>query len=804
MKKIFSAIFILCSTIVFSQINISGLITDSLNTPVPFAPIGLLSISDSTMVKGTMTDETGRYSMEGISTGKYQLQVVASGYQKKVIENITVDSTSKDLLRNIILSSSSYGLSEITVTAAKKIVEFKNGNITVNVEDSPLAKGNSVFDLLKKLPGVSVDGNKIMIQGKAGAIVMIDNRPQLLAGDQLINLLKSMNADLVSTIEVLKNPPVKYDASGTSGMINIKSKKTTISGLTGTVFSSYSQGFYEQMMSGFSLSYKSKKIVFYSNLSGDYGHYRMREKFEKKFVSDTTSMELNTKNISKTFESTLNYKAGIDWLATNVDIFGIKVEGGPGQNKVNIDGKNSVLGNNDLGFDHLNAAVVQPSNWNINNFNFNYDHKIDTIGSSFSLVSDYTILSEDASSTNMNEFYDVNGNRIFQANNYRSNNKGNSDVFSGRADLMKVIDTTSSIEAGIKTAYSQTLNDYLFERDLLANNIYSKDLNLSNRFQYTEITYAGYFNYSKTIRKLSMKLGVRLEKTDLTGRNFEKDFKLNRKYFNVFPNLSFDYKKNDDHDFQLNLSRRIDRPLFYDLNPFMVFRDQYSFYQGNPFLLPNYANKGEFSYVYKEAFATSIAYSYIENVMLGYTSQNDSTKVTMESTKNMKSSNSIEYSVFYQKSLLNKWQLTVSGVVANVNYKGAVDGMNFNRSGITYYGELLNSILVGKNAKFEINGTYWGPNIFGITRSKARWMASVAVNFSLLKERLDLTLGVDDIFYSFIGASRTNFENQNWTYQQINDSRRFRIALNYKFGKIKIEDRPVNPSNEGERERLKH
>lgn len=804
MRNFFNTIFILCSSFAFAQINISGSITDSLGSPVPFAPIGLISLSDSTIVKGSMADEAGKYLIDGIKAGNYQLKLVVSGYSEKMTEHVVVDSTSKDLLINITLSLSPHALNEVTVSAVKKFVEFKDGNIIVNVEDSPLAKGNSVFDLLKKLPGVSVDGNKIMIQGKAGTTIMIDNRPQILSEDQLVNLLKSMNAGLISSIEVLKNPPVKYDASGTSGMINIKSKKATISGFTGSVFSSYSQGFYGQLMSGFSLNYKSKKIVLYSNLGGDYGYERMREKFEKGFVSDSGKTNLNTANISKTFESNLNYKAGIDWSPTKIDVIGFKIEGGPGENNVNIDGNNSVVGYNKLGFDHLNAKVSQPSKWIINNYNLNYDRKIDTVGSSFSVVTDYTVLTENSSSANANQFYDANENNVLHPNNYRSGNKGSSDIFSGRSDFIKVVDSSASFETGFKTAYAYTLNDYLFERDSLGNNAYLKDADLSNKFQYKELTYAAYFNYRKTIKRLSMQLGVRIEKTDLTGENQDKKFKLSRKYFNVFPNLSFDYKKSDAHDFQLNLSRRIDRPLFADLNPFIVFRDQYSFYQGNPYLLPNYANKAEFSYTYEDNFSNAVAYSYVENVMLGYTSQNDITKITMESSKNMKSSSSIEYSIFYQESLMEKWELSINGVVAYINSKGAIDGIDFNRTGITYYANVINNILLGDNTKLEVNGTYWGPNVFGITGSKPRWMVSTAINFSLLNEKLDLTLGIDDIFQSFIGASETKFENQNWTYQQISDTRRFRIALNYKFGRLRIDERNTNDSNEAERERLKH
>ena len=170
----------------------------------------------------------------------------------------------------------------------------------------------------------------------------------------------------------------------------------------------------------------------------------------------------------------------------------------------------------------------------------------------------------------------------------------------------------------------------------------------------------------------------------------------------------------------------------------------------------------------------------------------------------MKSSDAFEYSIFYQKSLTNKWDLSVSGSLARMSYKGNIDGVYFHRTVITYSGNITTGVLVGKNTKLEISGRYLGPSITGIIQKKPRWMSSIACKTTLFKEKLDLTLGVDDIFYSFVFKSSASFENQNWSYKQINDSRRFKISINYKFGKINIEQREVIKSNEEEKERFNH
>lgn len=236
----------------------------------------------------------------------------------------------------------------------------------------------------------------------------------------------------------------------------------------------------------------------------------------------------------------------------------------------------------------------------------------------------------------------------------------------------------------------------------------------------------------------------------------------------------------------------------------MLFRDQYTIEYGNPFLLPSYANRGELSYNYRSFISTSVAYTYIQDAIIGYTVQNDSTKVTMSPIKNMKSSRRLEYSIFFQKTIMEKWDISIGGTLAYVGYKGDIDGVNFGRNGISYFGNISNSILISKNTKLEISGRYLGPNFYGVLQLKSRWLMSFAYKMSLCKDKLDVTLGVDDIFYTYIIRSSTNFGNQNWSYEQINDTRRFRVSINYKFGKMKIEKRNVNESNKEEKERFNH
>ncbi len=804
MRKItLPLILLLCFHTGIKGQSIRGRIVDSTQSPVPFATVALLKAADSSVYKGTLSDEKGIYFFEQLQKGNYFLRVQTIGYEEQYSAVLVADSSYPVEVPDLLLRVNGIHLNEVAITAIKKTVEFKNGNVIVNVENSPLAKGNTVYDLFSRLPGVSIDNNSISLQGKSGVTVMIDGRPQQLNNAQLMNLLRSMNAEQVEKIEVLKNPPVKYDASGTSGMINIKTKKTKQLGFSGTMYSSCSQGFYPRSMSGLTLNFKAEKVLLSAALDYNNSLYRTTERFEKKFGSAAGTTTFNGLGSIKSGETGLNYRLGADYLLSNKNTLGFKIDGGPGSYTDTGTGTNTVTGYSTLGFDHLGSYTFNYNKWMLNNYNVNAEHKFDTLGSALNFAADYTTVRENDNSCIENHFRDTADADVLPENTYNSSNNNGSAILSSRLDYNKVLDAASSVEAGAKVSFVDTRNDYLFERKNSSTGEYYKDTALSNNYRYNEQTYALYVNYKRSWEKLNIQLGLRGENTSLKGRNIGKAFELKRDYYNVFPTVSMEYTVSDKHNFQLNLNRRIDRPQYDNLNPFRIYRDQYSYYQGNPFLLPHYSNAVELTHSYKQSITNSFSFTRIDNVMLDYTQQNDSTKVTTETIKNTKSNTSCAYSFTLQHDLKPWWQLSGNGLVSYLTYEGDINGVNFNRGGINYYGYLNNTFIAPENTKIEIVVLYRGPRLYGITQIKPRWMLSLAVKKSFLNNKLDCSMGVNDIFYTFIGRSAVKFSNQDWTYRQTNDTRRLVLSVNYNFGKLKLNKRETS-SNEQEKERLGH
>lgn len=792
---------LLLSDFIYSQ-TIRGKIIDSTRSPIPFATIAVLNSADSAIISGNLSDENGNFIIQKISKGSYLLKIIAVGFNTKYSDPIQIDSASFIDLSSVMLNSKGMNLNEVSVSAVKNTIEFKNGNVIVNVEDSPLAKGNTVYDLFSKLPGVSIDNNVIYLNGKTGVIIMLDGRVQQLTNIQLINMLKSMNAELVEKIELLKNPPAKYDASGTSGMINIKTKKTKLIGFSGSVYTSSSQGNYARSMSGISLNYKAKKTTFFSSIDYNYGYYQSKEKHDKKFITDSSITEFNSINTIKDIENTISYRIGADWFINKKNTIGFKIDGGPGS--YNSDGNvtTTIRSYNNSSFDHLDALAYIPDKWTINNYNVNAEHHFDTARTVLNFTSDYTRLSETYSSSIQNLFLNANNLEALPPIIYRNENVNSTAIVATKLDFTKVINSKSSFEIGAKSGFIYSSNKYLFEKKDNTTDNYYNDTALTNNYAYVEQTYAAYFNYIRSFKKVNMQLGVRGESTNLTGRNTLKGFELKRSYYNLFPNISMEYAVSENNTFQLNLNRRIDRPPYNDLNPFRSYRDQYDYYEGNPFLLPHYSNTIELTHNYRELLTNAFTYTRINNVILGYTIQNDSTKVFTETIKNMKYNNYYAYSFFIKHSLKPWWDVSANGLLY-IEYAGDVSGVPFKTASFYYAPSLMNTFIAPKNTKIEIIVFYNSAKNVGLIQIKSRWMFSIAIKKTFLKEKLDCSIGVNDVFNTAFYRTGVNFNNQNWSFRVNQDSRRLVVSINYNFGKIKIKERDTN-SIEQEKERLKH
>lgn len=800
MARLVLILFLFVPLSAFSQGRIFGRVTDSANVPVPYAIVALLNANDSSVVTGTPSADNGEFAFANVSVGNYLMRIAATGFDEFYSTEFRFDSL-YDLNLPVMVLRSAAMMNGVTVTAVRPTFEFKNGNTIVNIENTALAKGNSVYDLLPKLPGVSVDKNVISIQGKSGVVVMIDSRVQQVSDEQLINLLKSMSAESVERIEILRNPPVKYDASGTSGMINIITKKNAQQGFSGGVFASTAQGFYNNSSAGLSLNYRDSKVAFFSSVNADDGWFKSDDRHYRLFTLDSGITQMNSANHWKERQRGFNFRVGADWFVKPDLTIGFKVDGGPGAYTSYGTGDDYVLQNNDMGFDHLNTINYIPNKWSFVNYNINTEYLLDTIGSRWSFSADYSNGVEHDRSYSENYYYDVNSVQVFAPNLYRNSNEGSAGIIAAKTDYLKIMDSVSSFEAGMKFSSVSTSNDYILEQRDTVTGIYLSNSGFSNNYDYAEQTYAAYLNYSRSWKKVGMQLGIRGEQTLLNGHNRSSGYTMKRSYFSLFPNLNFSYTPNEKHEFQLTLTRRVDRPAFDDLNPFVYYLNPFSYYRGNPFLQPDYGNTASITHSFKGIIVNTFSYERINAMMLNYTFQDDSTRIFYQNITNADFQNAYVYSLFIQQDFKSWWSCSVMGDFMLMDFKGEIGGVPFRTYGMNYNVNMMNTIILPNQINFELMGMYRGPNLYGITSINPVWMVSAAVKKTFFDEKLSCTIGMDNIFNSMKFHTHAQFDNQDWNYYVVNDNRRINLSMSYNFGKAKVEDRGVN-SNEEEKGRL--
>jgi iron complex outermembrane recepter protein len=806
-RNVFLIFFLLLLKIIAAQSDIHGRVTDSLGSAVLFAPVALIDAKDSAIIKGGITDNYGVYYFDNIRSGRYMIKVVAIGFQQAYSSAFDHDSlsTASTVIPDIGIHFNTLSLSTVEVSTVKNIVDFKNGNIIINVENSPLAIGNSVFDLLKRMPGVNVDNeNKISIQGRTGVKILLDGRIQQVSEEQMINLLKSMDAGPVEKIEILKNPPVKYDASGTAGMINIISKKVKLTGFSGSVNVSVAQGFYNTTRASMSLNYKAKKAAFYLNANGSLGNFVSNLDWTREFDYDTATSSLRQQSLKKDVEQTLSFKAGTDFMLNKRNTLGFNVDANGGKDTPYEYGTIIITNDPTQGFNTLNYSAVPPDKWQSIAYNFYAEHRFDTSGTTLSLSAGYDTYLENAAGNYENNYFDQDGAESLPEYWYRNNNRALVDISSVNIDFKKEFAASLKMEAGAKGSYVNQESDFVLENKDNVSGEYIKDTLYTNKFSYEESNLAAYVDFYKEFEKVNIELGLRGENTMLHGFNETNGFDFSRNYFQLFPNVSFDYSPSEKNNWQLSYNRRIDRPGFNALNPFKWYTNKYTSGEGNPLLKPQISNTVELTYGFNDVVFNTVSYSRIVNYILFYTIQNDENRETVQSIGNIEGNDTYAYDLFIQYGLTSWLNVSLNASASYVSYYGKIEGNEFKNEGFSYSAFANAAVALPWKMKLEAGGNYFGPRIYGIGSVKSNWLMNIALKKSFLKDKLNLTIGVNDIFHSNKSRNQIQFENQNWRLVQTGDTRRIKVSISYNFGKIKVQTREKDDRGEKEQERLKH
>jgi len=582
--------------------KISGSLVTEQGKPADYATVSLLRAKDSSIVKSSLSNEAGQYTIDKVNPGVYLIKATIIGYNKTISGPVTVAAGASVSIPQLKLLPVTSSLKAVNITATKPLIERKVDRTVINVENSVLAAGNSAMEILERAPGVTVDkDDNISLRGKQGVTVMLDGKLTYLSSAQLASLLRSTDGNTIQSIEIITNPSAKYDAAGNSGIINIKLKKNRNAGTNGSYAATAGYGQNHKASTSLNLNHKDGKL----NIFGNYSY--SNSKRPQDINLDRT---INNNGVYTYFDESTdflgsrqahNYKLGADYDLSKTNTLGVQLTG------YNSAFDANTFNNTLISPDHVhNSAVTTTGNTAIeryNNFAANINNRIvlDTAGKELSMDADYSHFHNSQSNNYTNNFYLADGTTLRTSSILRNSLPSQINISTFKADYTNPFGKTMKLEAGMKFSYGNTNND--LRTDSLLNNNWVTDAGRTNLYKYNENINAGYLNFSKTWKKTSLQLGFRAEQTNSKGdsRDINNVAQVNdRHYLDLFPSVFINHDFSDKHTLGINYSRRIDRPSYDDLNSFVQILNAYTYQQGNPNLKPQYTNSYELAYTYKK------------------------------------------------------------------------------------------------------------------------------------------------------------------------------------------------------------
>jgi hypothetical protein len=770
--------------------KVSGQVIDGNTKTIESATITLLRVKDSSVAKISVANKEGKFVFENVVEGKYLVSITAVGHTKGFSDVFEINSSGNDItLKTIELVPVAKNLAGVTVAAKKPLIEQKIDRTVVNVEASVTNVGTSALEVLEKSPGISVDkdGN-ISLKGKQGVQVYIDGRPTFLSGTDLANYLRNLNSSQLDQIEIMTNPPAKYDAAGNAGVINIKTKKTKQFGYSGSLSSTWSQGRYPKVSESFNFNYRKNKVNLFTTVGYSNRKNWQDLDIQRKFIEHSTKeIKSHFDQESRIRESGKSYnaKVGFDYFASKKTTIGAVFTGyyNPGrfgnQSDVFISDPNQVLLSNTL------AKTSNDRKWKNFSTNLNFRQVLDTTGQELTADVDYLTYRSTNMQDLINAYYSAGGAPTDKADTLLGSLPQNINIYTGRVDYTKPLKGGAKFEAGLKTSFVETDNNAIY--DSLNYGVRVRDIGRSNHFIYNENVNAAYVNYSRPFsKKWFGQFGLRLENTNAKGNQVTTAQRFDRHYTQLFPTAFIQYKPSDKNSFVLNYGRRISRPDYEDLNPFILFLDKYTFEQGNPNLQPQFAHNIEFTHTYKGFLTTTLNYTRTTDIINEVLEQNTDRNETYVKKDNIAKQRQIGISVSANGQITKWWSGNLWSNLYNNRYEGIVNGDFVQVGATTFQGNISNQFKFKKTWTGELSGYFNSGGVDGVFRIRSFGMVNMGISKQIFKGKGTLRLSGRDVLRTQKIKGDIKYSNIDAAFQQRRDSRQVALGFTYRFAKGKM------------------
>ena len=768
--------------------KITGLVREAGGEPSIAATVKLSRVTDSAVVASTQTDITGRFTFNDLNPGSFKVEVSAVGFKGYSSGPIRVSAglVAADL-PVITLQKDAVSLNQVEIAAQRDVIEQKVDRTVVNLGSSISSTGASALEVLERMPGVLIDqSGNITFKGRTGVMIMIDDKPTYLSGDNLANYLKSLPASQLEQIELMTNPPARYDASGNAGVINIKTKRSKAAGFNGTINSSVGKAAYLFTNHSLALNYRQGKLSFFTNVAYDLRNFYRRLDLVRSYYNNS-GVQTGSYTEEAYFHQ-INYnpslKFGVDYDLSSKTTIGIMLNGGintsTNPNPVTSTMRNGV-GTIDSIIRANNASDATFKNGGIN---LNMLHRFDSLGRSLSFDLNYLGYNNMRTQVFQNTAYNKLG--VPAASQHIIDTlPTHINIYTAKADYSHPLSGKATLSAGVKTSYVNTDNAAYYYN--IANGKTTVDDGRTNRFLYKENIQAAYLNFNKEWKRLSFQSGLRMEYTNARGHQLGNsngaDSSFVNRYGSIFPTAYLLYKLDTagSHSLKASFGRRIDRPSYQDLNPFVVILDKYSAFVGNPFLRPQYSNNYELTYSFKKLISVSMVYSLMTDYQVEHDYQQGD--IFFASSINLGTTISKGINANLTLSPAKWWNFSLYTQLYRNSYEGQLKNSYLTAARTFFYTTTTSQLAFGKGWTGEITAFYQSKSVWGQFASQARKQVNIGLQKKVLNNKGSIKISARDIFRgNFSAGDITNLGNVKATYHNDNANRNVIVGFSYNFG----------------------
>lgn len=798
MKGLLLAVTWVCSTLFSSgQVAVKGTVTDghAMLTGVTV----LLLDSDSATLKGVATDTAGAFLITDVPPGRYHISASMVGYAKQV--SPPIDVADKDVIvPRVALEEVTAELEAIVINADKQLFDQKTDRLVINMGTSITSSGNTVLEVLQKVPGIVINrqGNSISLHGRSGIRVMINEKAMELSPDAVVQMLEGMDAANVERIELITTPSAKYDAGGSAGIIHIVTRRPPNFGTLGSLSFTAGARHAEALGANLSITQRREKAAFSLDYAVIRNHNLHQLNMDWKAWRDRFRESVNNYSCRENITVQQNLQAAYEWMPHRNTQISVLVTGyrrdwrlAADTDQIHRAAPDSTVG--------ADMNIAESNIWESATGSIRAEWKCGE-GSDLSVTLDYLYYSNDNPSTYRNALvHEQTGMQHASAIDLQKSTPIR--FYVAKVDYQHRLSSSLAWEAGFKHVTSALHNNVVVRREV--NGTWVTDALFTSFSTLNEQLYAAYASVTGHYRRWIIDGGIRYERTrTLIDTRGQKDH-LDRNFGNLFPTVTARKELDDKKAIHFSYARRITRPTYNDIAPYVFFWGPNTFSAGNTSLYPAIADAVTGAYQVR-GWNVSLQFSHVGNEIVALQPELDrvsgnlifrSQNLTHLQTLGMTNA------VTFSPTAWWEGQTSFTVQVQEAKAEHLVSDIRLIQCGLNI--NLVNVFRLPNAFSIELSGTYQSRTLSGISHFSPMGSLNAGIQKSFGKDGT-IRLSMDDILYTNYWRIRThspdNNVDTNFRYDWHNQY--FRLTYSRNFGNGKLRPVRVGSGSDEERGRI--